>query len=320
MQIIHGIKNFSKKTPSPVVTIGNFDGLHLGHKKLLSTAIEKAKEIKGSSIVLTFKPHPRDFFQPEKPFQKINTYEEKGRLLEQEGLEYLIEQDFDLNFSQNSKEDFLKKTIMGQLNTKMLILGHDFAFGKDRKGNTDYLKEEVKKYNIKLHQVDPALSSKGKVISSSSVRKLITAGDIEEANIQLDRPFFITKTIVKGNSRGKSLTKYPTINMDLPDDIIIPKNGVYVTKTLVEGKIFDSITNIGIQPSFANSKPSLETHIFDFNKECYDTVARVYFFSFLREEKKFSDIEALKAQIEKDILTAKGYTYLKGLPIPLKTI
>ena len=107
--------------------------------------------------------------------------------------------------------------------------------------------------------------------------------------------------------------------MDLPDDIVIPKNGVYVTKTLIEGKLFNSITNIGIQPSFANSKPSLETHIFDFNKECYDKVARIYFFSFLREEKKFNDIEALKDQIEKDILKAKGYTYLKELSIPLET-
>ena len=312
MKLIHGIENFDEKISHSVLTIGNFDGVHQGHQKLLYTLLQQAKETGGCSVALTFNPHPKEFFHPEKTFKKINTHNAKIKLLERDGLDYLIEQKFDSEFSQHSKEEFLKKIIIEKLKTRVLILGYDFVFGKNKKGNTSYLKKELPKYNIKLLQLEPSLDKKGEIISSSNIRKLLSSGNIEEAYNQLGRAFFITEKVIKGNDRGKNVTTYPTINMNLPKGIVIPKNGVYITRALVRGKLLNSITNIGVQPSFENSKPSLETHILNFNRNCYDETIRIYFFSFLREEKKFNEIKELKEQIRKDISSIKNYKYPKN--------
>ena len=314
MKIVHGVKNLPKSLKNLVVTIGNFDGVHLGHQKLLQTLLEEKRKIRESSLILTFHPHPQEFLRPQSSFKKINTYEERLELLRGKGIDFLVEEKFDEKFSNISREDFVQNILIEKLNAKVLILGHDFVFGKDRKGNVSYLKESLSKNNVSIYQLEAILDESKNIISSSNIRKYILNGDMEKANKQLKRSFFISGKVVKGKDRGKKITGFPTANINIPKQIIHPKYGVYISQIFIKNKLFNSISNIGVQPSFSYSKAILETHIFNFKEDCYGEEARIFFLSFLREEKKFNSSDDLTGQIKEDILKAKEYNYKENIP------
>lgn len=301
MKVIRNLNQIGSM-PELALTIGNFDGVHLGHLAILSQVKKIAKEKSLASAILTFEPHPISFFKPEKSSDfRITNLAEKLRILSAEKIDYVIVLPFNANLSEISAQDFVQQILIQTLNSKHLVIGYDFTFGKNREGNFKTLEE----FNLDLSEVSP-VQNHGRTHSSSAVRKFIGAGKISEANKILGKNFVIEGIVVEGKKLASQLG-FPTMNLISKPHIVKPKFGVYKTKTFIPflKKEFSSITNFGIKPTIQqdHNKAIFETHIPmpNFSQEIYGKKIRIEFLDFIRAEKKFSSIEELKKQIAYDI-------------------
>lgn len=310
MKIFHGTENANILRPT-VLTLGVFDGLHLGHQRIMETVVERARQIGAVPTAITFDPHPRAVLHPESSPPLLQTLDQRLAAFEFLGIKQAIVVRFTKEFAAQEAEKFLRETLHERLQAREVYLGKGFEFGKNRAGNIALLKKVSAELGFFAEEV-PEVRLRGKRISSSRVRQTLFAGRVNLARRMLGRPYGVEGQIEHGARRGHQIG-FPTANLK-PQNRVIPRLGVYVTATLINDVWRRSITNIGVRPTFENdSEPSIETYIFDFDGDLYGDVLRVRFLHRLRNERKFSGIEELKAQIEKDTARARHYFSHRGV-------
>ena len=298
MKTIHGIENFPTDEAS-IVTIGTFDGVHLGHQQILKQLIDTSRKSKLKSVLLTFFPHPRMVLQPDVPMHLIQTIEERERALAKTGLDYLVIHPFSAEFSRLSADDYVKRILVQQLNVQKVVVGYDHRFGRNRTASLEDMYHYADIYDFEVIEID-AKKIDSTAVSSTKIRKAIDEGNIELANTYLGQPFTLEGMIVHGDKRGRELS-YPTANMDLQNPHkIVPKQGVYLVKSNLSNRVVYGMMNIGTKPTFDASMPSIEVHFFDWNGDLYGQAVQVELLKWVREERKFSSVEELQTQIQAD--------------------
>ena len=302
MILITDLDNIGKRFDNSIITLGNFDGLHLGHQELVRMVIRRARETGAAAMVVTFRPHPLKVLAPEKCPPLISIYEEKIRLFERLGIDVLVKIPFTLEFSSMSPEDFVKKVLCDALGAREIFVGYNYRFGKGRKGDIRLLKSLGEELGFRVREVEQ-VAAEGEVISSTSIRNLLKDGEVEHAARLLGRTYAITGVVVKGDGRGKGLG-FPTANI-APKHAIIPADGVYAVRLYARDRLYDGIANIGLRPTFNKKVLAIEVHVFDFNEDLYGEEVSLYFVKKIREEKKFRSADALVTQIRSDIAAAR---------------
>ncbi|WP_434037096.1 bifunctional riboflavin kinase/FAD synthetase [Formosa sp. 4Alg 33] len=299
MEKVRNFNNLDSKI-STVVTIGTFDGVHLGHQKILKRLVNTAKETHLKSVVLTFFPHPRMVLQNDANIKLIHTIEERSDILEQSGLDYLCIQKFTKEFSRLTAEDFVKKILVEQLQAKRVIIGYDHHFGRNRSANIDDLRKFGETYGFEVEEIS-AEDVNEVAVSSTKIRKALEAGDITKANNYLGYPFSINGTVVTGKQIGKQL-QYPTANLEIKEAYkLIPKQGVYVVKSEIDNVTIFGMMNVGTNPTVTDStNQHIEIHFFDFDADLYGKSLKIDMLHRLRDEKKFESIDNLKKQLQQD--------------------
>ena len=303
MEYIYGKADVNQSEDS-IVVLGNFDGVHKGHQKLLDVAKQYASDKKLKTIVFSFYPHP-SWVLGGKPKPIIMSRRDKRQIIEHFGIDTLIEYPFTKTFADILPEIFFEEILVKQLKAKALVVGENYYFGKNKTGNPAYLKALGKKHGIQVFVVE-AVKYGEEVISSTIIRQLIVEGNIEKANRLLGHPYVLFGTVTKGKQLGRTIG-FPTANLVADMDRVYPPNGVYATKVTVYNKEYMGMTNIGYNPTVNGSCKMIETHIFDFNEEIYGNIMIVSFFKAIRPEKKFKDIQSLGEQIAKDRIAVKDY-------------
>jgi len=304
MRLFHGTDNADIQRPT-VVTLGVFDGLHLGHQLIMSTVVMRARTAGAVPTVITFDPHPRAVLHPESAPPLLQTFDQKIEAFGVLGIQQTIVVRFTKDFATIRAEDFLRDVVMDRLHAKEVYLGRGFAFGYKRAGNIELLKRVGGELGFVAGEV-PEVKLRGCRVSSSKIRQLLAAGQVNLARRMLGRPYGVEGRVERGSERGHKLG-FPTANLH-PHNRVIPRNGVYVTGTLIDGQWRRSVTNVGLRPTFADAKePSVETYVLNWNGDLYGDVVRVRFLYRLRDEKKFSSIDELKTQIARDVNRATGY-------------
>jgi riboflavin kinase/FMN adenylyltransferase len=294
------------------VTIGNFDGVHLGHQRLLARVRDKARQKGLASVVITFDPHPlRVILGQTPPF--ITLIGQKLSLLEARGLDAVLCLEFTKDMAELSPDAFVAEYLVRGLNLKELIIGHDYAFGKNRAGNYEVLKRIGQEEGFSVERIEPVYRN-GDVVSSTRIRRLIQSGRVDEARPLLGRCFQITGTVIEGQKRGGPILGIPTANLKLEDELF-PKTGVYAVWAELEGAVYPAVANVGHNPTFGQNALSVEVHIFDFKQAIYDRSLRVHMVKRLRSEKRFSGIEELLAQIHRDMAKARDVLAQPTQPI-----
>lgn len=304
MRLFHGTDNAEIQRPT-VLTLGVFDGLHLGHQLIVRTVVERAQATDAVPTVITFDPHPRAVLHPESSPPLLQTLDQKVEGFGALGIEQTIVIRFDEKFSQIRAEDFLRDVLRDRLQAREVYLGCGFAFGHDREGNIELLRRVSQELGFFADEV-PEVQIRSQRVSSSKVRRLLAEGKVNLARRLLGRPYGVEGPVERGAERGRDLG-FPTANLH-PHNRVIPRNGVYVTGTLIAGQWRRSITNVGVRPTFGgDAEPSVETFVMDWAGDLYGDVVRVRFLHRLRDERKFNSIEELTAQIQADVRRAQGY-------------
>ncbi len=294
------------KSQNLCLCIGNFDGIHLGHQHVIKKIINNSQSDNLKSAIMTFVPHPKIYFKKTNSNFNIITNNYKKNFLNSLGVENYIEYKFNKTLSNLDAVDFIEKILVKQLSVKKIVVGKDFRFGKDRKGDTALLKKLSSKHNYKLSIIDHVKNKKtNHKFSSSTIRKNINEGSFENVSQALGCHWFMQGKIIKGNQKAR-LINFPTANMK-PGSHILPKKGVYCVNVTYKGKMYKGIANFGERPTVRGVNLLLETHIFEFNKDIYGKELTVEFLTFIRTEKKFKDFKSLTTQIKKDVITAKKY-------------
>lgn len=291
-----------KNIKSSIVTLGNFDGVHIGHQKVLKAVKARSEKSKLPSIVYTFEPHPLKVIAPHKSPPLLTILEEKINLIKASGVDFLVLARFTKEFASQHPEKFVENVLAKQLKAKEVWVGHDYAFGKARAGTIEHLKELGKKFNFRV-SVIPACKKRGVIISSSKIREYVTDGKIKEAASLLGRPYAVSGKVVRGRNIGKHLG-FPTANIAIHNELI-PKDGIYAVRVLLDEKRYKGAANIGFAPTFHNKKRAVEVHIMDFKRNIYGKNLKIEFIQRLRGEKIFKSAEELAAQIRKDVNMAK---------------
>lgn len=302
MRIIRGVKYLNAKFPSPVVTLGNFDGVHLGHQAIFKKVVERAREIKGTSIAFTFEPHPLKVLAPERSPKLLNTFHAKMRLIEAAGVDVVICADFSRSFAEQNPEEFVRNVLRDRVGAREVYVGYDYAFGKGREGSIDFLKKMGEEYGFHVAVVD-AVRVDGIVVSSSLVRELVSTGRVSEASRFLGRYYAIEGDVVPGARRGRTLS-FPTANIHTPNELI-PGYGVYAVLADVDGRRLKGAASIGVRPTFGGGPASIEVYLFDFEGDLYGKKMEISFVERLRGEEKFPDVDALVRQMQKDVEQAR---------------
>ena len=305
MKIFNSINDFtcSKKT---TFTLGTFDGVHIGHRKILEKLIKNTENDQTESLVLTFFPHPRMFLKGQSDIKLLNTIGEKIDLLENLGVQNLVIHPFDEAFSKLTAEEFVKTVLVDRFHIHKIIIGHDHRFGRNRTANIDDLVSFGKQYNFEVEQIS-VQEIKDVSISSTKIRKALIDGNMALANDYLGYEYFLTGTVIKGKQLGNTIG-FPTANLNIEEnDKLIPKNGVYVVKSSINQKTIFGMMNIGFNPTVAGEKLSVEVHYFDFDANLYNQEIRVSMLEYLRPEKKFDSVTLLKEQLTKDMDSALDY-------------
>ena len=298
MKIYRNIDDYDQEKGA-VVTIGTFDGLHHGHQEILKKVVNSSIEKKLSSVVLTFFPHPRTILNKYNNIRMIDTLDEKINQLDKIGIDSLIIQPFDKSFSLLTADQYIKDFLVEKLKLKHIIIGYDHRFGKGREASVVDLKIYSKEYNFTVEEIE-AQEIETIKISSSKIRNSINEGDLETTKKYLGRNFKLTGKIIKGDGLGKKIN-YPTANIFIKEKYkIIPKDGVYFIRTLIKNKSFNGMMNIGHRPTIGSNDKSIEVHLFNFNQDIYNKEISIDIILKIRDEKKFSSIEALKQQLKKD--------------------
>ena len=305
MKIINwGISEKKLNISSSAAAIGNFDGVHLGHVHVLKQAKQYSRKLHLPLTILTFEPHPREFFSKEKEFFKLQNSVSKSKSLKEYDVDCLVQLKFDHLLSELSPEEFIKEILCDNLSIKHVFVGKDFKFGKNRQGNIETLKKIGNNYKLSVSDIE-IKSKSGLAISSTKIREYLKAGNIETANKLLGRPYTISDLVIAGDKRGRKIN-FPTANIRL-NDLIRPAFGVYAVKVSGIGiKSYNGIANIGNRPTVNDRGELLEVNIFNFDGDLYGKEIKVSLLKFIREEKKFDSIESLKEQIIKDVYIAKN--------------
>ncbi len=305
MKTIHGIENFPAIEGS-IVTIGTFDGVHLGHQQILEQLINTSQQSKLKSVLLTFFPHPRMVLQPDISMRLIQTIEEREKALRKTGLDYLLIHPFSEKFSRLSADDYVKQILVKKLNVRKVVVGYDHRFGRNRTASLEDMYNYGDIYDFEVIEID-AKKIKSTAVSSTKIRKAIDQGDIELANSYLGDPFTLEGVVVHGDKRGRQLS-YPTANIELQNKHkIIPKQGVYLIQSDIDNQVVYGMMNIGTKPTFDTTNPSIEVHFFDWNDDLYDQTLQVKLLKWVREEQKFDSVEELQAQIHVDERYCRSY-------------
>jgi riboflavin kinase/FMN adenylyltransferase len=299
MKIYHHIDEFTP-VKNAVVTIGTFDGVHIGHRKIISRIKELATASGGETVILTFFPHPRMILHPEdESIKLITTITEKAGLLEQLGVDHLIITPFSRDFSNQSPEGYIRDVLVNKIGTKKIVIGYDHRFGKDRQGGLQDLLAQAPVYGFEVIEI-PEQDINDVAISSTRVRTALLCGDIYIANECLGYPFFITGKVIRGDQLGRTLG-YPTANLMVEERYkLIPSDGIYAVKVKIEGKEYKGMAYIGHRPTVNGMTRNIEVNIFDFSADIYNKELRMEFLHFIREDIKFASLEELVVQLGKD--------------------
>lgn len=303
MKIYHSIDDFPKLN-NAVVTSGTFDGVHIGHQKILKRLKEIAEKYNGETVVITFWPHPRLVLYPEEnTLQVLNTFEEKAELLKEQGIQHLLRIPFTKEFSQKSSQQFIDKILVKQIGTKKLVIGYDHRFGKNREGSFEQLKINGPKFGFDVEEI-PRQDVDNIGVSSTKIRNALVEGDIETANHFLGRPYSISGRVIKGEKLGRVLG-FPTANVEVDSHYkLIPAEGIY-TVTVAHGyQIYGGMLYIGHRPTLGGTQRSIEVNIFDFDKDIYGENITVNLMAPIRKDAHFDDLEALKKQLVADKASA----------------
>jgi riboflavin kinase/FMN adenylyltransferase len=305
LKIFHSIKSFSSNNQT-IVTIGTFDGVHLGHQKILKQITKSAQELHCESLVLTFFPHPRMVLQKDTEMKQLNSINEKLELLDNLGIDNLVIHPFDKEFSRLTAEEFVKQVLVDVFRVKKVIIGYDHRFGRNRTATIDDLNSFGETYGFEVEQISAEQINEVS-ISSTKIRNAILEGNVEIAASYLGYNYPITGIVSKGNQLGRTIG-YPTANIKIVDEHkLIPSNGVYVAKSIINGITIYGMMNIGLRPTVDGSTQTLEIHFFDFKKDIYNQEITVLLLKRMRSEQKFDSIDALKAQLNNDMIDAKNY-------------
>ena len=300
MRIFNDLNTISE-IPNPVVTIGTFDGVHLGHQKILQTLLDEAKGVDGESVLLTFYPHPRMILFPESHGMKLlQTQAEKMEKLSEYGLQNLIIYPFSFDFSRLTALEFVRDILVDKLHVRKIVIGYDHQFGKNREGNIDYLKDIAEMYEFEVIEI-PAQDIDEVNVSSTKIRDALLQGDVERASVFLGRPYVLSGKVVRGRALGRTIG-FPTANIEVNSDLkLVPGIGVYAVDVEVNGQLHRGMLNIGKRPTIVSTDDvHLEVHILDFKDDIYDKMITVRFMARVRDEQKFESIEGLKEQLQKD--------------------
>ena len=309
--IRENLKDYNSTKPS-VLTIGTFDGVHVGHKKIINQLTTISSENNLISILLSFFPHPKMVLQNDNELKLINTIQEKEGLLNSLNLDYLIIKKFTKEFSRLSALEFVRDILVNKLNAKHIIIGYDHHFGRNRTANIEQLKEFGELYDFKVTEI-LALDIDDIAISSTKIRKALINGEIRLANKFLGYNFFFSGDVIHGNNIGKTIS-FPTANIKIDTPYkLVPKNGVYIVKTIIDNQITFGMMNIGYNPTFNGKQKSIEIHFMNFNKNIYDKTLTIEMILRIRNEIKFNSVDDLKKQLEQDKLSTLNY--IKSLNI-----
>ena len=309
MKVFHSSSDF-KSNKKTIVTIGTFDGVHIGHKKIIDKIVNQCKTDNLESVILTFFPHPRMILNKNSDIKMLNSIAEKCELLANNGIQNLVIQKFSKQFSELSAEDFVVEILINNLNIQKIIIGHDHRFGKNRSANIDDLIIFGEKYNFEVEQIS-AKEIDEVAVSSTKIRNALLDGKITLANQYLGYSYSLSGKVVKGKQLGRTIG-FPTANIEIAENYkLIPKNGVYVVESFIDNKIVFGIMNIGIKPTFENEQLSIEVYFLDFDADLYNREIKVSILEFIRNEQKFDSLDLLKNQIEKDKLFAIEYLAAK---------
>ena len=291
-------QNLETNKPS-VITIGTFDGVHIGHQKIIERLVKTGQDKNLKSVILTFFPHPRMVIQPDFKIQLLHTINERRDLLKMFGIDNLIVKEFTKDFANLSAQDYVKKILVDELNVKHIIIGYDHHFGKDRKANIDDLRTYGNIYGFTVEEIS-AQDIENVAVSSTKIRQALLDGDIETANAYLGYPYFITGHVIQGKGIGKTLN-FPTANLNIEKEYkLIPKHGVYVVRSKLQGDVVYGMMNIGVNPTFNDKKQSIEVHFFNTAQDLYNTTLKVELLHRLRDEQKFDSKNELMQQLNTD--------------------
>lgn len=302
MKLFESINEF-QSTKKTILTLGTFDGVHIGHKKILERLTQNTENGKYESLVLTFFPHPRMVLQEKSEIKLLNTISEKSKLLEKSGIENLVIHPFNESFSRLTAEEFVHSILVNQFHIQKIIIGHDHRFGRNRTANIDNLIAFGAEYGFEVEQIS-AQEIQDVSVSSTKIRKALQEGNMSLANEYLGYAFFLTGEVVKGKQLGRTIG-FPTANIQIKEDYkLIPKNGVYAVKTFIGQKEVFGMMNIGFNPTVNGQKQTIEVNLFDFDADIYGEKLEISLLKYLREEQKFGSVDLLKEQLNQDKKTA----------------
>ncbi len=323
MEFVRGTGRLSRPLKRPVLTIGNFDGVHLGHRAILEIVVDRARSLGGEAILLTFEPHPRKIVQPDRPPSLLATLEQKAELLDAAGIDVLIVESFDLEFAQTPPEVFVNEYIQRRIAPTEVYVGYDFHFGRDREGSMRLLAETGPRLGFSV-TVIPEITMGERDVNSTRIRDLLGTGQVKEAAELLGRPFSVRGSIVEGMKRGRGMG-FPTANL-APDNETLPHAGVYICAVRFlddgdpgRGEVIPAVTNLGYRPTFDDQRSLVaEAHLMDFSGDLYGRKVDLDFLERLRPEQKFESIDELKVQIGRDVDTARSWLQEHSEEIPAR--
>jgi len=302
MKVIRDSDTFPSELQNSIVTIGNFDGIHLGHKKIFRQLVEEARAHHRKTVVITFDPHPQKVLHPERrPFFLLTPLDEKLHLIEECGIDAVLLVTFTIEFAATTAEQFVQRILWDKLRLSKLYVGYDYAFGKGKKGNAEFLRAAGRNLGFEVDELG-VVKEEDLIVSSTNIRLSICDGDVRLARNLLGRPYNIYGTVVRGYQRGTDIG-VPTAN--IVSEKVIPANGVYAVIADVEGRRHQGVINVGHNPTLGENKLSIEVHLFDFQDNIYDNNVEIFFIDRLRSEQKFESAEHLVEQIKKDIDQAR---------------
>ncbi len=311
MIVLKSVKHITQ-FGAAIVTIGNFDGVHIGHQALLSKTVKIAKEVAGTSIAVTFEPHPAQIVRQDLPPKLITSLQQKQELISRQGINVFFCIPFTEKFASISAAEFIEEVMIEKVGMKVIVIGKDYTFGRNREGNISLLEEYAVKLNFRVivEKLVGSTSILDNRVSSTAIRNMIMEGNLESANEMLDRHYCMRGKVVRGKDRGKRLLGFPTANV-FPYNSLYPKRGVYIVTVKYKNQTLNGVANVGYNPTFRNKSLSLEVHILSFTNKIYGEEIEVRFIKQLRNEVKFNSISELEEQISKDITKARRYHLTK---------
>jgi riboflavin kinase/FMN adenylyltransferase len=303
MSVLQGLEELRGRLPRPVITIGNFDGVHLGHQALFAKVLERSRAIAGSSLAMTFEPHPMRVLRPAVNLPLITPVSQKLALIQDYGVEVVLCVRFDENLARLSADDFVDKLLVGRLNAAEVVVGYDFTFGHKGLGDLDLLRQKGQNAGFAVHALGPVIVD-GQPVSSTRVRQTVRGTDMEAARRLLGRHYRVAGRVVSGHGRGGRVLGFPTANLH-PDNELLPGPGVYAVLVELADGLTSGVTNIGTNPTFGNGQLTVETFLLDYDGDLYGRELGLRFVQFLRPEERFPSVEELAAQIGRDVEKAR---------------